>query len=190
MPGSLRGEDICSGQLQPALMGDAVAESVQCPNVPAASPQRYYDGAVLRPADRVAFPGARPVVVLQPGLSQNKCTLWWAAQYLAGHGFVTVVHDTPDPGFPEDPDFYEVVEWANVAIDEDAAVAEYLALDATAYADVGRLGFAGYEEGAVFASTIDTPILADQQTDLGIDAIVRFNNLRYRLTGDLSGNGL
>ncbi len=188
---AVSGDDICPGQAEPALMGDSIAVAVDFPYSPATSPQRFYEGAILRPADTLIYPGKRPSIVLQPGLGQDKCTLWWAAQYLAGHGFVAAVFDTPDPGLEEDPPFPYVVEWVQVAIGGDVSVVDFLKNDpiASDYANVDHLGFVGYDEGAIVASAIDTPLL-DTQTNLGIDAIVSFSNLRSRLTGDVSGNGL
>ena len=190
---AVAGDDICPGRAEPTSMGDSIAQAVDFPYVPATSPQRFYEGAILRPADTATYPGKRPPVVLQPGLGQDKCTLWWAAQYLAGHGFVVTVHDTPEnPVLEEDPPFYAVVEWIQVAIQGDVAVVDFLKADpaASQYAEIERLGFGGYDEGALVSSVIDTDLLEDEKTELGIDAIVSFNNLRSRLTGDVSGNGL
>ncbi|MGA7434697.1 MAG: hypothetical protein WBW44_03650 [Solirubrobacterales bacterium] len=187
------GADVCPGYAEPASMGDSVAEAVEFPYFPATTPQRYSSGAVLRPADQVTYPGRRPVVILQHGLGQDSCTLWWAAQYLAGHGFVAAVFDTlEDPVLPEDPDFPYLVNWATVAIQAEVSVVHFLETDpvASTYANTDQLGLAAYDEGAVVASAIDTGIHETPVYGLGIDAIVSMSNLRSRLTGDPGGTGM
>lgn len=165
-------------------MGDSIVAQVQFPYSPAPDPMRYYEGAILRPADTALYPGKRPVVLIQHGWGNDMCSLWWVAQYLAGHGFVATIHETPFFGDPDDF-FIRVLEDMPLIINADLAVIDYLGSNDNIFADftdATKLGYAGHGVGSMAASYIP-----GQHPELGIDAVAALNNLRALVVGDPGG---
>ena len=76
-------------------MGESVSETVSIPSLTQPGGITQFTGTILRPADQTAFPGPRPVVLLQHGLGGNQCAQWWTAQDLAGHGYIALVWTAP-----------------------------------------------------------------------------------------------
>ena len=87
--------DPCPSQPHFDWMGASVSETVSIPSLAQPNGITAYDGTIVKPADNVAFPGTRPVVLIQHGLGGNQCGLWWIAQELAGHGYIAVVWTAP-----------------------------------------------------------------------------------------------
>lgn len=137
-----------------------------------------YPMTVLRPADTVTYPGPRPVVVFQHGLGGNRCALWWAAQYLAGHGFVTTVHRSLPGNEQTASDAYRS------GVDAVRSVIAYLkGLQVSdpnlgPMIDLGRLGLSGHSMGSIISSQLQG------DPSLGIKAIVAFDTLRRYVQGD------
>lgn len=117
-------------------MGDSIVAQVQFPYSPAPDPMRYYEGAILRPADtQVLYPGSHQSYSSSTaGAAADMCSLWWVAQYLAGHGFVATIHETP---FFGDPTifFIRVLEDMPRIINADLAVIDYLGSNDNVFAD-------------------------------------------------------
>lgn len=183
LPGS---SNPCPSLPQPAGMGDSIGIEVDFPYVPEPNPPRFYPGAVLRPADTATYPGKRPMVVLQHGWDEDMCSLWWAAQYLAGHGYVATIHETPFYGDPDDF-FIRVLADLPVTLESAATVIDYLKGPGNAftdYSDPGRIGYVGHGVGSIAASWI-----TGEFPELGIGAVVALNNLHAALVGDAGAEG-
>lgn len=170
---AVTGSNPCSGQAQFAWYGNSVGTSQQIPSKTSAV---TYPSTVLVPADTTAYPGQRPVVIIQHGRNGDRCSLWWIAQYLAGHGFVAEVHAAP-----EDPNQEVAFRAAYDASESAIAFMNSPANPAAAVSDMSKLGFMGHSLGSAVTSLIQ----GDPET--GIKAIVAFDNLRRYLEGDPGG---
>lgn len=85
----------CPGEATYAWMGSSRAKTVTVPSLTEPYGTTSYPGTILKPTDTIAYPGPRPVVVLQHGNNGDQCRLWWVAQDLAGHGYVTLTWTVP-----------------------------------------------------------------------------------------------
>src|SRR5687768_10064065 len=85
----------CDGQPRFDWMGESTSTTISIPSLTQPSGITAYEGTILKPADDAAFPGRRPVVLLQHGLGGNQCAQFWTARDLAGHGYVAVVWTAP-----------------------------------------------------------------------------------------------
>lgn len=181
---SVTGDNPCPASTSNSLpwMGASVGQDFTIPSLrhQADSTQipDTYPVTVLRPADTAAYPGPRPVVVFQHGLGGNKCALWWAAQYLAGHGYVTTVHRS----LPGNKDTTSVAYQSG--LDAVRSVISYLrglqVSDPTLgpMIDLDRLGLSGHSMGSIISSQLQG------DPSLGIKAIVAFDTLRRYVQGD------
>ena len=154
--------------------GDWVAQAV---SVPSRNAGMTYQGTVFAPANPMAFGGVLPAVVLVHGLNGTQYDVWWAARYLAGHGYIAIaatVTGTNETYVSVDgktytrngigPDDYVVAL---------QSMADFLTSGANPYSmyvDPTKIGAAGHSEGARAASGI-------QDVDSRIGAIVAFDNL-------------
>lgn len=86
----------CPDEATYPWMGNSIAKRVTVPSLTTPAGIEGYEGTILRPTDSAAYPGPRPVVVLQHGNNGDQCRLWWVAQDLAGHGYVALVWTVPN----------------------------------------------------------------------------------------------
>ena len=157
-------------------MGESVSETITIPSLSHPSGISAYPGTILRPADTSAYPGPRPVVVLQHGLGGNQCGQWWTAEDLAGHGYVTVVWSSPT-GAGQVQAFVNAVDAMRSAI----AFVRGPANPYAAYSDGSRIGLGGMSLGSIVTSFVQG------DPDPGVKAAVALDTLRHRLTGDPGG---
>lgn len=172
---TVTGPNPCAGQPSYSWYGDSVSVAQDIPSTTVAG--LTFPSSILRPADTAAFPGKRPVVVLQHGRGGNRCSLWWAAQFLSGHGYVVEIHAAP-------PDSNQVVAFNN-AVDATRAAFAFMRSPqnpAAAFSDTERVGLAGHSLGSAVTS-----LLQGDQT-LGIDAVIASDNLRRYMEGDPGGS--
>lgn len=187
---SVTGQNTCPVSSSNSLpwMGAAVGQEFTIPSLrnqanPEVEPATY-PLTVLRPADTAAYPGRRPVVVFQHGLGGGRCGLWWAAQFLAGHGYVTTVHRSL-PG-----DQTSTTEAYLSAVDANRSVISYLrGLQATdpvlgPMIDLDRLALSGHSMGSVTSSQLQG------DPSLGVKAIVAFDTLRRYVQNDPGAAGI
>ncbi len=135
-----------------------------------------YDGTILAPADGAAFPGARPVVLIQHGLGGNQCANWWTAQDVAGHGYVAMVWTAPQGSSPTDA-FANAVDAMRSAL----AFTRTAANPYSAQTDAGNVALAGHSLGSIVAGYVQ------QDPDPGIHALIALDTLRRWLNGDPGG---
>ncbi len=166
----------CPAQAHFDWMGDSVSETVTIPSLTQPNGITSYAGTILRPADQSAFPGPRPVVLLQHGLGGNQCAQWWTAQDLAGHGYVAVVWTAPQGASP-------TIAFLN-AVDAMRSARAFVRTPANPYASVSdttRMALAGHSLGSIVASFVQ------QDADPGVRAIVALDTLRRWVNGDPGG---
>lgn len=170
------GPNNCPFQPSYAWMGNADAADVSIPSQTQPNGITSYRGTILRPADEQAYPGLRPLVVLQHGLGGSQCGLWWAAQDLAGHGYVALVWTSP----MEDS---VVGSFLNAADAQRSAIA--FARSASnpfgASTDGDRVALGGHSLGSVTTS------LLQGTEDPGVRAAVAYDSLRRWVQGDPGG---
>jgi pimeloyl-ACP methyl ester carboxylesterase len=175
-PSAASGADPCPAQAHYEWMGDSVSESVTIPSLSHPSGIASYAGTIVRPADQAAYPGVRPVVLLQHGLGGNQCAQWWTAQDLAGHGYVAVVWSAPQGASP-------TAAFVN-AVDAMRSARAFVRTPQNPYApfsDTTRVALAGHSLGSIVASFVQ------QDDDPGVRAIVALDTLRRFLNGDPGG---
>jgi pimeloyl-ACP methyl ester carboxylesterase len=175
-PSSAAAANPCPTQRHHPWMGDWVAETVTIPSLGRPSGISSYTGTVVRPADQAAYPGARPVVLIQHGLGGSQCAQWWTARDLAGHGYVAVVWTSPVGGSP-------TTAFVNAA-DAMRSARAFVRTPANPYAafsDTTRIALAGHSLGSIVASVVQ------QDGDPGVRAIVALDTLRRSVLGDPGG---
>ena len=153
--------------------GESVAEPVSIPSLTQPDGITAYDGAMWRPADSVAYPGKRPVVLLQHGLGGNKCRLAWVARYVAGHGYVAVTWTAPT-GAGNGQSFVHAFDAMNSAL----AWMRTPANPQLAISDTDRITVGGGSLGSIVTSYVQG------LGDPGIKAALAFDNLRRWISGD------
>lgn len=168
----------CPAQPHYGWMGDSVSAAVTIPSLTQPNGIASYAGTALRPADEGAFPGARPIVLLQHGLGGSQCALWWAAQDLAGHGYQAVVWTSPQ-GASNGEAFVNAVDAMRSAI----AFVRTPANPFASTADTNRIALGGHSLGSIVASFVQGG------PDPGVRAAVAFDNLRCWVTGDPGAAG-
>ncbi len=166
----------CPGQTHYEWMGSSVSESISIPSLTQPSAISSYQGTILRPSDTTAYPGARPVVVLQHGLGGSQCAQWWTAEDLAGHGYVTVVWTSP-----EGANQVEAFINASDAMRSAIAFVRGPTNPYSAFSDGSRIGLGGMSLGSVVTSFVQA------DPDPGVLAAVALDTLRRWLTGDPGG---
>jgi pimeloyl-ACP methyl ester carboxylesterase len=175
-PAAAQAADPCSSQAHYDWMGASVSATVSIPSLVQPNGITSYDGTILAPADAAAFPGRRPVVVIQHGLGGNQCAQWWTAQDLAGHGFIAVVWTSPQGA--------DTVSAFVNAVDAMRSAIAFVRTPSNPYAaqsDTDRIAVAGHSLGSVVASYVQ------QDPDPGVRAAVAFDNLRRWVNGDSGG---
>jgi hypothetical protein len=175
-PSTASAANPCPAQPHFQWMGDWVAETVTIPSLTRPGGISSYAGTIARPADQVAYPGARPVVLLQHGLGGNQCAQWWTARDLAGHGYVAVVWSAPQGGSP-------TAAFLN-AVDAMRSARAFVRTPQNPYAtssDTTRMALAGHSLGSIVASFVQ------QDDDPGVRAIVALDTLRRWALGDPGG---
>lgn len=153
--------------------GASEGQAISIPALAQSNGNTSYPGSIFRPADLAAFPGQRPVVVLQHGLGGNACALHWVARHLAGHGFITLIWRSPTESDPTQS-FLNGVDATRSAI----AFAQGPGNPYASITDPSRVGIGGHSMGSIVASFVQgdgTP---------GVRAIVASDNLRRYLSGD------
>jgi pimeloyl-ACP methyl ester carboxylesterase len=175
-PSSVSAANPCPAQPHYQWMGESVADTVTIPSLTHPYGISSYAGTVVRPADQAAYPGARPVVLLQHGLGGNQCAQWWTARDLAGHGYVAVVWTAP-VGTGAVTAFVNAVD----AMRSARAFVRTPANPYAAFSDTTRMALAGHSLGSIVASFVQ------QDGDPGVRTIVALDTLRRWLTGDPGG---
>ena len=124
-----------------------------------------YPGTVLRPAGSLAKAGRSPGVVLMHGHNGSQCGLWWAARYLAGHGYVTLVltHDGNLVGHV-------------AAVRTGVAWLRSAANPYRRRTIAGKIGIAGHSQGS-------NAVMAAQDAP-GVGALVALDSLKRYQYGD------
>lgn len=169
------GPNPCPTQPSYSWYGDSVAVSQEIPSTTVEG--LTFPSTVLRPADVEAFPGKRPVIVIQHGRNGNRCSLWWVAQFMAGHGYVAEIHAAP-------ADSNQTIAFTN-AVDATRAAFAFIKSDANpaaAFSDTTRMGLTGHSLGSAVTSYLQG------DPSLGIDAVIASDNLRRYLQGDRGGS--
>lgn len=164
------GDNPCPQPYYP-LMGDFEATSTEVPDL--TDPEEKYAALVLRPTDTAAFPGARPVIVLQHGLGGNRCGEWWRARILAGHGYVVETHSAVSA-----PTTAEAYVNAVKATRSAIAFMKSPSNPYAAVSDTTRLGLGGHSMGSIVTSSLQ----GDQS--LGVDAALASDSIRRWTSGD------
>lgn len=166
--------DPCSNQPVYDWMGSSDGQDITIPSLTSPNAITSYDGFIFRPTDTVAYPGPRPVVVLQHGLGGSKCGLYWLARLLAGHGYVTLTWTSPKQGNDDAGSFINGLDATRSAI----AFAKAPANPFSATSDGSRIGVGGHSMGSIIASYVQ------QDPDSSVRAIVALDNLRRWVKGD------
>ncbi|MCB0856807.1 MAG: hypothetical protein KDB57_01660 [Solirubrobacterales bacterium] len=191
----LSGYNPCDGPNHPTYewMGDMYGVQVEVPSVASSGPGSF-NGVVFGPAapESIEPSGPKlPVVVLQHGAGETDstiCAMSWAAKYLAGHGYITEIHQAPDAA-GQGGQFLNGVR-------ATASAVEFLRSPANPYAaitDVERVGVGGSSMGSIVSSYIQgNPPVTDglsiaaglDLSQLDVDAIIAYDSLRRWVTGD------
>jgi hypothetical protein len=179
-------------------MGDMHGVQVEIPTVATSGPGQF-SGVVFgpEPPDQIAPGSSRlPVVSLQHGAGDNDstiCALSWAAKYLAGHGYITEIHQAPKP--PNESLEPQTIN----GIRATASAVEFMRSPQNPYAaitDTERIGAGGSSMGSIVVSYIQgNPPPSDaisaqaglDLSDLDVDTIIAYDNLRRWLRGDPGG---
>jgi pimeloyl-ACP methyl ester carboxylesterase len=175
-PGTASAASPCDGQPRFDWMGDSVSTTVSIPSLTQPDGNTSYDGTILKPADDAAFPGPRPVVLLQHGLGGNQCAQFWSARDLAGHGYVAIVWTAPQ-GSSTPQAFVNALDAMRSAI-------AFVRSGANPYlitTDGSRMAVAGHSLGSVVASFVQ------QDPDPGVRAVIALDTLRRWVNGDPGG---
>jgi dienelactone hydrolase len=160
-------------------------------SIPSRNAGVTYQGTVFAPANPAAFGNVLPAIVLLHGLGGQQYDVWWAARYLAGHGYVaiaaTVSGSSNEVYVSADgktytrsgigPDDYVVAM---------QSMADFLTTTANPYSalvDPARIGAAGHSEGARAASAV-------QDVDPRFSAVVAFDNLVQDLGAGDAGSAI
>jgi pimeloyl-ACP methyl ester carboxylesterase len=175
-PSTASAANPCPAQAHYPWMGDSVSETVTIPSLSQPGGTASYPGTIVRPSDQAAYPGARPVVLLQHGLGGSQCAQWWTARDLAGHGYVSVVWTAPQGASP-------TIAFAN-AVDAMRSARAFVRTPQNPYAafsDTSRMALAGHSLGSIVASFVQ------QDADPGVRAVVALDTLRRWVNGDPGG---
>jgi pimeloyl-ACP methyl ester carboxylesterase len=175
-PASASAASPCDGQPHYDWMGDSASTAVSIPSLTQPNGITAYDGTILKPADDAAFPGPRPVVLLQHGLGGNQCAQFWSARDFAGHGYVTMVWTAPQ-GANQVEAFFNAVDAMRSAI----AFVRTPANPYLAGSDGSRIALAGHSLGSIVASYVQ------QDPDPGVLAVIALDTLRRWTNGDPGG---
>jgi hypothetical protein len=121
-----------------------------------------YEGTVLRPHDG----RKHPAVVVMHGRGGSQCGLWWAARFLAGHGYVALVltHDGDLAGHQQ-------------AVRDGISFLRSRANPYRRFTKRSRLGAVGHSQGS-------NAVMLAQGDDRRIDAIVALDSLKRTARGD------
>jgi pimeloyl-ACP methyl ester carboxylesterase len=176
MPEKADAADPCPSQAHYTWMGDSVSESISIPSLSKPSGITDYAGTIVAPADSPAYPGPRPLVLIQHGLGGTQCALWWTAQDLAGHGYVAVVWTSPR-GTSNGQAFVNAVDAMRSALAFSRSAANPYA----ARTDANDVALAGHSLGSIVASWVQ------QDPDPGVHAVIALDTLRRWANGDPGG---
>ena len=157
-------------------MGASEGAAVSIPSLNQPNGITAYTGTVFRPADAVAYPGKRPLVVLQHGLGGSQCGLHWAARMLAGHGYTSMVWTSPTEA--------TTLGSFSDALDAMRSALAFARSPANPYADAtdtSRITLAGHSLGSITSS------LVQGVGEPGVVAIVALDTLRRYVNGDPGG---
>jgi pimeloyl-ACP methyl ester carboxylesterase len=175
-PASAEAASPCDSQPKFDWMGDSVSTAVSIPSLTQPNGNTAYDGTILKPADEAAFPGPRPVALLQHGLGGNQCAQFWSARDLAGHGFVALVWTAPQ-GSDTPQAFVNAADAMRSAV-VFARSAGNPYLGST---DGTRMALGGHSLGSVVASWVQG------DPDPGVRAVIALDTLRRWVNGDPGG---
>ncbi len=157
-------------------MGESVSETVSIPSLTQPGGITQFTGTILRPADQTAFPGPRPVVLLQHGLGGNQCAQWWTAQDLAGHGYIALVWTAPTGA-------NEIEAFLN-AVDAMRSALAFVRTPSNPYlasSDNERIALAGHSLGSIVAGWVQS------FDEPGVRALIALDTLRRWVNGDPGG---
>ena len=157
-------------------MGESVSETVSIPSLTQPGGITQFAGTILRPADQTAFPGPRPVVLLQHGLGGNQCAQWWTAQDLAGHGYIALVWTAPTGA-------NEIEAFVN-AVDAMRSALAFVRTPSNPYlasSDNERIALAGHSLGSIVAGWVQS------FDEPGVRALIALDTLRRWVNGDPGG---
>ncbi len=175
-PGAASAAGPCDGQPHYGWMGDSVSTTVSIPSLTQPNGNAAYEGTILKPADDTAFPGPRPVVLLQHGLGGNQCAQFWSARDLAGHGYIAIVWTAPH-GANQVEAFFNAVDAMRSAI-------AFVRGSQNPYlpnTDGSRIALAGHSLGSIVAGYVQ------QDADPGVRALIALDTLRRWVNGDPGG---
>ena len=167
------GDEPCAKQKSFGWMGDWEVDKVTIPSLTNPNGVQNYDGLIRRPRNTIAFPGKRPVVLLQHGLGGNECSLSWIARDLAGHGYVTMTWRSPKEN--------ESGKSLANAIDATRSGVSFARGPENPFlsvTDTTRTALGGHAMGATVASGLQG------EAALGIDAVIALDNLVRVTIGD------
>jgi dienelactone hydrolase len=142
------------------------------------APGRSYDGLVARPKKLPTGTSARhlPGIVILHGRGGNKCSQWWVARLLAGHGFIALVLTVPPGADPGPAAAAEATAAAKAGV-------KFLRSASDPYRanlNGARLGLVGYSQGSL-------GVTATQHDLKPVRATVQYDNLRAFALGDPGG---
>ncbi|MFN8151373.1 MAG: hypothetical protein U0R24_09650 [Solirubrobacterales bacterium] len=166
----------CPGDPVQPWMGASEGTAIAIPSLNQPSGIASYTGTIFRPADALAYPGKRPLVVLQHGLGGSQCGLHWAARMLAGHGYTSMVWTSPAEATTQGS-FINAMDAMRSALAFARSPANPYA-DAT---DTSRITLAGHSLGSITSS------LLQGLGEPGVTAVIALDTLRRYTTGDPGG---
>jgi pimeloyl-ACP methyl ester carboxylesterase len=166
----------CDGQPAFDWMGASESATVSIPSLSQPHGITAYDGTILKPADAGAFPGPRPVVLLQHGLGGGQCALFWTARDLAGHGYVAIVWTAPQGADEVDAFVNALDAMRSAVVFVRGASNPYLAST-----DGSRMALGGHSLGSIVSGFVQ------QDSDPGVRALIALDTLRRWVNGDPGG---
>lgn len=178
VPAASAATNPCPAESQYSWEGDSNYQPVTIPSLTHPNGIASFSGEIVSPQDLTAYPGPRPVVLLQHGLGGNLCGLWFLARDLAGHGYVSVVWTSP-PNSNMALAFLNGTDAMRSAIVWVRSAANPLA----SISDGQRIALGGHSMGSIVTS------LVQGDPDPGLKAAIALDNLRHWLSGDPGGAG-